>query len=103
MANLTTAAKNIFDDLLTLEVNVVLKPGMTARKLPEPVQALLDVMGDYDNWLAVFAARLNPVWMQYRAGASRTEPPELPARHAAAGVGRGGPDRRRPLRAGLRG
>ena len=62
MAKLTTAAKNIFDDLLTLEVNVVLKPGMTARKLPEPVQALLDVMGDYDNWLSVFAARLNPAW-----------------------------------------
>ena len=52
MATLSTAARNIFDDLLTLEVNVVLKPGMTARKLPEPVQALLDVMGDYDNWLA---------------------------------------------------
>jgi hypothetical protein len=82
MANLTSAAKNIFDDLLTLEVNVVLKPGMTARKLPEPVQALLDVMGDYDNWMAVFAARLNPVWMEYRADASRgrTGPPQLPAR-----------------------
>ena len=66
MAKLSTAARNIFDDLLTLEVNVVLKPGMTARKLPEPVQALLDVMGDYDNWLAVFAGRINPAWTRYR-------------------------------------
>ncbi len=90
MANLTTAAKNIFDDLLTLEVNVVLKPGMTARKLPEPVQALLDVLGDYDNWLSVFAARLNPAWTQYRADASRTRPPELPARTLSRVWGEGG-------------
>jgi hypothetical protein len=82
MAKLSTAARNIFDDLLTLEVNVVLKPGMTARKLPEPVQALLDVMGDYDTWLGVFAGRLNPAWARYQRAATRAGagPPDLPER-----------------------
>ena len=60
MANLTAAAKNIFDDLLTLEVNVIVKPGMTARKIPAPAQALLDVMSDYDIWLCEFAGRHQP-------------------------------------------
>ena len=92
MATLSTAARNIFDDLLTLEVNVVLKPGMTARKLPEPVQALLDVIGDYDNWLATFSGRLNPAWTKYRADAGRARrgPPELPERTLQRVWGEGG-------------
>src|SRR5689334_21779996 len=78
MADLTAAAKNIFDDLLTLEVNVIVKPGMTARKIPNPAQALLDIMSDYDIWLCEFAGRINPLWARYRAGRAAAGPPALP-------------------------
>jgi hypothetical protein len=49
-------AQRIFDDLLTLEVNVILKDGMTGRKMPDPRLALLDVVGYYDDFLAELAA-----------------------------------------------
>ena len=78
MANLTAAAKNIFDDLLTLEINVIVKPGMTARKIPAPAQALLDVLSDYDIWLCEFAGRINPLWTRYRTDPSTPAPPALP-------------------------
>jgi hypothetical protein len=78
MANLTAAAKNIFDDLLTLEVNVIVKPGMTARKIPTPAQALLDVLSDYDIWLCEFAGRINPAWARYRVDPATPLPPPLP-------------------------
>src|SRR4051794_2265007 len=78
MAMLTAAAKNIFDDLLTLEVNVIVKPGMTARKIPTPAQALLDILSDYDVWLCEFAGRINPLWARYRADRSGSGPPDLP-------------------------
>jgi len=78
MANLTAAAKNIFDDLLTLEVNVIVKPGMTARKIPTAAQALIDVLSDYDIWLCEFAGRINPPWNRYRTDPATPVPPALP-------------------------
>jgi hypothetical protein len=44
-------AKRIFDDLLTLEVNLILKPAMTGRKMPETHLALLDILGWYSEQL----------------------------------------------------
>lgn len=62
-------AQRILDDLLSLEVNVVLKPGMTARKMPEPAYALLDIIGEYDMYLCRHAGSLNSAWTQ-RLGAA---------------------------------
>lgn len=56
------AAQRIFDDLLSLEVSVIVKPGMTARKMPAAHHALLDVVGDYDMFLCGVANTLNPRW-----------------------------------------
>ncbi len=56
------AAQRIVDDLLNLEIDVIIKPGMTARKMPEPPHALLDVIGAYDTFLCQVGNRLNPVW-----------------------------------------
>ena len=71
------AAQRIFDDLLNLEVSVILKPGMTARKMPAPAHALLDIIGDYDSFLCGAANAVNPHWdpsrPQYRCG-PRTSP-----------------------------
>lgn len=56
-----TAAKRIFDDLLDLEINVIVKPGMTARKMPGPAHALLDIIGEYNAFLCRTSARINTV------------------------------------------
>ena len=56
------AARRIFDDLLNIEVSVIVKPGMTARKMPEAPHALLDVIGEYDSYICVAGNRLNKRW-----------------------------------------
>ena len=56
------AARRIFDDLLNIEVSVIVKQGMTARKMPESPHALLDVIGEYDSYLCVAGNRLNQRW-----------------------------------------
>lgn len=55
-------AQRIFDDLLNLEVSVIVKPGMTARKMPAPGHALLDIIGDYDKFLCSVANAVKPHW-----------------------------------------
>lgn len=62
MAQPVEAARRLFDDLLNIEVSVIVKPGMTARKMPEAPHALLDVIGDYDTFLCVAASMLNDKW-----------------------------------------
>ena len=62
MAQPVDAAKRLFDDLLNIEVSVIVKPGMTARKMPEAPHALLDVIGDYDSYLCVVGNMLNDKW-----------------------------------------
>jgi hypothetical protein len=59
---MSTAAREIFDDLLTLEVNIIVKSGMTARKMPDLSHALVDIVSDYDLWLCELAGRYNHIW-----------------------------------------
>ena len=74
-------AERLVDDLLHLEVNVIAKPGMTARKMPDPAQALIDIIGWYDTCLCQAANRINPRWeaqgqpaVQVRPKLEPTEP-----------------------------
>ncbi len=62
MAQPVEAARRLFDDLLNIEVSIIVKPGMTARKMPEPPHALLDVIGDYDTFLCIVGNMLNDKW-----------------------------------------
>lgn len=64
---MTTAARELFDDLLSLEVNIIVKPGMTARKMPDVAHALLDIFSDFDTWLCSLTAGLNGAWSNFRA------------------------------------
>lgn len=50
----TTRLENLLTDLFSLEVNTIVKPGMTATKMPSPGQALIDLARDY-----TFALNLN--------------------------------------------
>jgi len=67
-------AQRIVDDLLNLEIDIIVKPGMTARKMPDPPQALLDVIGWYDSYLCRSANRINPVWEQNGRPAVQVRP-----------------------------
>ena len=84
-----TAAKELFDDLLTLEVNIVVKPGMTARKMPDLPHALLDIFSNYDLWLTEKAADLQDEWTKFLASPKgrefRAHPP-ADSRLVKAGV-----------------
>jgi len=60
------AAKRLFDNLLSIEVNTLVKPGMTGRKMPAVGQALLDIFGEYDAWLCACIGRINPLWRDFR-------------------------------------
>ncbi len=62
MAQPVEAARRLFDDLLNIEVSIIVKPGMTARKMPQPVHALLDIIGDYDSYLCIVGNELNRAW-----------------------------------------
>lgn len=43
--------KNIARDLINLEVNTILKPNMTGRKMPKPRHALIDIAKNYNRKL----------------------------------------------------
>jgi hypothetical protein len=60
--------KHLLDNLLSLEVNTLVKAGMTGRKMPPVGQALLDIFDDYDSWLCDRIGALNRAW--------RVVPPE---------------------------
>ncbi len=88
------AAQRIVDDLLNLEIDVIIKPGMTARKMPEPPHALLDVIGAYDTYICQVGNRLNPIWeemgrpaVQVRPG-SESPKPQSPNRQTDPVTGR---------------
>lgn len=76
---MTTAAKELFNDLLSLEVNIIVKRGMTARKMPDVPHALLDIFSDYDLWLCRQAVLLNEAWSRFlgrpAAAAFESAPP----------------------------
>lgn len=52
--------KGILGDLLTLEVNTIIKDGMTANKMPPLPFALLDILSAYANCLRSFGLSLEP-------------------------------------------
>ena len=60
------AAKRVFDDLLNIEVNTLLKSGMTGRKMPAIGHAFLDIYGGYDGWLNAYGVELNEQWSRFR-------------------------------------
>lgn len=59
------AARDLFQDLLSLEINTIVKPGMTARKMPPLGHAMLDVFSDYDFYVCGRVGHLNPVWEKF--------------------------------------
>jgi len=81
----TTAIQRIIEDLLCIEVNVIIKPGMTARKMPEPHQALLDVAGDYDRFLRERARPLNQKWREAGHEPVTVRDPGAPPQYSEAG------------------
>ncbi len=52
MSAFTDQIKNIAQDLLNLEVNTIIKPNMTGRKMPLPRHALMDIAQTYALKLA---------------------------------------------------
>jgi len=79
MAQPVEAARRLFDDLLNIEVSIIVKPGMTARKMPEPPHALLDVIGDYDTFLCIVGNLLNDKWPDPAARPVRVRPSVEPS------------------------
>jgi len=65
MPSVTDPAQRIVQDLLNLEIDIIIKPGMTARKMPDSAQALLDIVGLYDAYLCQSANTVNPVWDEH--------------------------------------
>ncbi len=61
------AVKRVFDDLLNIEVNTMLKSGMTGRKMPAAGHALLDIHGGYEGWLNAYSVELNGQWTGFVA------------------------------------
>lgn len=51
MANFKESVKGIASDLLNIEVNTIITPGLTARKMPEPADAMLDIAEEYQRFL----------------------------------------------------
>ncbi|MEM7223261.1 MAG: hypothetical protein AAF495_09800 [Pseudomonadota bacterium] len=45
---------NIAEDLVTLEINTILKPNMTARKMPTARHAIIDIAQSYADHISVY-------------------------------------------------
>src|SRR5688572_13435359 len=56
----------ILGDLLTLEVNTIIKDGMTANKMPVLPFALLDILNAYSGVLRGFGVDLQPYFAHDR-------------------------------------
>lgn len=57
----------IFEDLLNIEVNTIVKHSMTAEKMPPLPFALLDIISDYGSALAGLRVNLEPYFAPSRA------------------------------------
>jgi hypothetical protein len=66
---MVTPVRELFHDLLDLEINTIIKAGMTARKMPVVPHAIYDIFSDYDLYLCQQAGQLNPVWSRFRGTA----------------------------------
>ncbi|GAA4463934.1 hypothetical protein GCM10023170_070950 [Phytohabitans houttuyneae] len=60
----TKAARQIFDDLLNIEVNVISTAGMTGRKMPDAHQALLDIITHYNTFLCRVGPEIDGHWLR---------------------------------------
>lgn len=60
------ATKRLIDDLLNLEINTMVKAGMTGRKMPALGHALLDIFSAYDSWIGSHTDELNDQWSAFR-------------------------------------
>jgi hypothetical protein len=58
--------EGLFEDLLNIEVNTIVKAGMTAEKMPPLPFALLDIISDYGHALAALRIDLAPYFAQSR-------------------------------------
>ena len=56
----------IFEDLLNIEVNTIIKHSMTAEKMPPLPFALLDIISDYGTALAEMRVNLDPYFAPSR-------------------------------------
>ncbi|MCA1672023.1 MAG: hypothetical protein LC799_07420, partial [Actinobacteria bacterium] len=63
---------------LNLEIDIIIKPGMTARKMPDPPQALLDIIGWYDSYLCQSGNRIDRIWAQHGRPAVQVRPSTQP-------------------------
>jgi len=54
----TSTVERMFDDLLNLEVNLIVKSNMTARKMPMTGEAFNDIATQYDAYLVAHAPRV---------------------------------------------
>ncbi len=59
------AARHMLDDLLNIEVNTIVKPGMTGRKMPAAGHAILDVFSNYDLWVCEHSGEINTAWRMF--------------------------------------
>ncbi|HLT39124.1 MAG TPA: hypothetical protein VK034_22725, partial [Enhygromyxa sp.] len=74
--------KEILGDLLTLEVNTIIKDGMTANKMPALPFALLDILAGYCGRLRGLGLNLEPyfeidrerLWLMLDEQAGHGEP-----------------------------
>jgi hypothetical protein len=69
---MVTPVRELFHDLLDLEINTIIKAGMTGRKMPVVAHAIYDIFSEYDLYLCQQAGHLNPVWTRFRATADAT-------------------------------
>ena len=74
--------RRVASDLLTIEVNTIIKPCMTARKMPPPPVALFDIADNYSGFLAQSAQHLedNAVLSDLDLSSPQTNGPEAFAR-----------------------
>jgi hypothetical protein len=59
-----TTVQRFFDDLLTLEVNLILKADMTARKMPLTGEAFHDIADHYSSYIGQQTPRLGELTPQ---------------------------------------
>jgi hypothetical protein len=65
-------------DLVSIEVNTILKENMTAARMPGVAAALLEIADRYLDWLHRFRVHLEPVWAAQRPTGDAAWP-RLPA------------------------
>jgi len=88
-------AKGFFEDLLQLEINIIITPGMTARRMPELWDALANIAEGYDDLLHAFTVDVQRSWKENKSprtqvfgGAAKTRTDRPPSHSMVDGDGR---------------